>query len=124
MKWPWVARSSADMIERRRVGDAALYEKQIEWLGAKYDTLLEKYDALRLKGAGPAEPALPVPAPWTPPPQVMHAIRAISPHEDATYRANMALCYQHKDDVEKDPSKFAARILRGRATDTPPERAD
>lgn len=63
MRWPWQSVTVADVVERRRVGEATRFEAQIADLKAalaladtRYDDLLDKYHALR--GGGAAIPAV------------------------------------------------------------------
>lgn len=133
MRWPWVSREAFNILERRRVDAEERIRPLHEHYGAmltreqaRYDALLDKYHALRVAGANPREPDRIIPPPKQPPRPIMHAIRAISPRDDAAYFANLKLYRDNEEKADADPEQFAERIRRGRLTgDEPtPQQAD
>jgi hypothetical protein len=89
-------------------------EARCERAEQRFDNLLQAYQQLRVAGANPKEPDKAIPAPELPPREVMAAIRAISPRNDATFYANYRLWEENKQDAKDDPKAFAERIRRGR----------
>lgn len=133
MKWPFVSRAGAEALRDvvdaqarllREIKDDA--ERALIAERARYDALLDKYHALRVAGANPKEPDRIIPPAKQPPRPIMHAIRAISPRDDAAYFANLKLYRDNEIEADADPEGFAERIRRGRLTgDEPmPQQAD
>lgn len=126
MRLPFVSRERYD--EARSAYDRLAAEKDraderwfqiLQHATAEHRGTLEKYHALRVAGANPAEPAVVIPPPKMPPREILNAIRAISPREDATFAANMKLYRDHQEEADMDPEAFAERIKRGRLEPAP-----
>lgn len=87
-----------------------------------YDSLLAKHHELTMTLAQPAEVKAPEMAPVEtdfPPPQVLAAMRRISPTRDRTFDANWAYWERNKEHAAKDPEAFALDILQGVEYDRP-----
>ena len=83
-----------------------------------YDALLEKYHQLAMPKAQPVVELAPIETDF-PPPEVLAAMRAISPIRDRTFDANWAYWERNKDHAAKNPEGFAQDILRGVEYDRP-----
>lgn len=84
---------------------------------AAYESLIEKYHALKLQGAAAPEPTAVMPEPEMPPDILMRAIKEVSPRQDEAYRMNYQWAMAQKDHW-KDENRMrqcAALIRRGSA---------
>lgn len=123
MSLPWVSRESAERLVAYHAQVAREWKDLFYAEAAKTAALLEKYHELRVSGANAPAPAPPVPVAEMPPPEVLRAMRIISPRDDQTFKANWDLWLANKDEAAKDPAKFAERIRRGRLSPEPIEEA-
>ena len=98
-------------------------EQHLSKLMSHYETVLDKYHALRTQGANAVPASPPVDAidpPDVPPDVVMEAMKTISPVKDATYAANWAYWEQNKARAKQHPEAFAEEILYGTSRWEPP----
>lgn len=77
MRLPWVSRTRYEAAEQRCADLTTRFGAMLDREQARYDTLLERYHTLRLRGAVTFEPA-PPPAPAKEPDSAVQAINALS----------------------------------------------
>lgn len=132
MRWPWVARARLDLAihnlaemraslhvaEREASSWRAIYEQERD----RHDRTLERCHELasRQPALAPKAPdPITVEQPDFPPPQVLAAMRRISPVKDKAFDANWAYWERNKEHAAKHPDDFALEILQGVEYDRP-----
>ena len=122
--FPWVSRRAHDEAVAQLKAESASWEawyhateQHLANMMRHYESVLDKYHALRVQGASVAPPVPPVEPVEsdTPPDVVLQAMRTISPVKDKTYEANWAYWEQHKERAAQHPEAFAEEILYGTA---------
>ena len=132
MKWPWVSRARYELLEHNFEQLRALAHDQgnrayqyqeglherLRDAKNQLDALLERYHdlATRQPHVATAE-SITLPEPDVPPPQVLAAMRRISPSDDAAFRANWAYWEKNKQTASDHPDAFADEILKGEEHD-------
>ena len=132
MKIPWVSRRAHDEAVAQLKAESASWEawyhateQHLASVMRHYESVLDKYHALRTAGANTPVPTVSaelIEPPDSPPDVVLAAMRTISPVKDKTYEANWAYWEQHKERAAQHPEAFADEILYGTASWQPATR--